>query len=210
MTRDELTEKAARIAGLIDWRPTCLPGQEKTTIVRQVLESAAANDLPKAAGNCVGRLCAYERALTEEYPDGIEEGSDTLPEPTQAAQRVSDFLRSYGDGRVCVAITPLALYQIPPLYGRDLQALAELAAAPAHEDERVRKLGPGEVYALSVARSAVLNAARKFVRAADMYRRRDLVRSVQQMADEERACVRVASFLSDQIDHARAEREVQR
>lgn len=79
-----------------------------------------------AAGNCVGRLCAYERALTEEYPDGIEEHSETLPDPVRAAKRVGDFLRSYGDGRVCVAITPLAEYQIPPLYGRDLQALANL------------------------------------------------------------------------------------
>lgn len=82
---------------------------------------------PKAAGNCVGRLCAYERALTEEYPDGIEEDSETLPDPVRAAQRVLDFLRSYGDGRVCVAITPLAEYQIPPLYARDLKALAKLA-----------------------------------------------------------------------------------
>lgn len=89
--------------------------------VRLVLES------PKATGNCVGRLCAYERALTEEYPDGIEEGSETLPDPVRAERRVADFLRSYGDGRVCVAITPLAEYQIPPLYGRDLQALANLA-----------------------------------------------------------------------------------
>lgn len=52
-----------------------------------------------------------------------------------------------------------------------------------------RVLGPEHTYALSVARSAVLKAAGKFVAAGDMYRRRDLVRSVQEMADSERACV---------------------
>jgi hypothetical protein len=88
----------------------------------------------KAAGNCVGRLCAYERALTEEYPDGIEEASEALPDPARAAQRVGDFLRSYGDGRVCVAITPLADYQIPPLYARDLQALTNAVLAPPADD----------------------------------------------------------------------------
>jgi hypothetical protein len=37
-------EKVARIAGLIDWNPTCLPGQHEVTIVRQILESAASLD----------------------------------------------------------------------------------------------------------------------------------------------------------------------
>lgn len=103
-------------------------------------------EAPRAAGNCVGRLCAYERALTEEYPDGIEEDSDTLPDPARAAQRVGDFLRVYGDGRVCVAITPLAVYQIPPLYARDLQALTNAVLAPpdgADKLARIRRLVQG-------------------------------------------------------------------
>lgn len=71
-------------------------------------------------------------------------------------------------------------------------------------------LGPEHTYALSVARSAVLKAAGKFVTAADMYRKRDLLHSGQEMADSERACVRVASFLADEIASARADRpEVQ-
>jgi hypothetical protein len=70
-----------------------------------------------------------------------------------------------------------------------------------------RVLGPEHTYALSVARSAVLKAAGKFVTAADMYRKRDLLRSVQEMADSERACVRVASFLADEIASARATSE---
>ncbi len=104
---------------LDDWRD---PDQVLEDI-RAILDRPA--PAPKA-GNCVGRLCAYERALTEEYPDGTGEDSETVPDLMRAAQRVGDFLRSYGDGRVCVAITPLAEYQIPPLYGRDLQSLANL------------------------------------------------------------------------------------
>ena len=67
-------------------------------------------------------------------------------------------------------------------------------------------LAPEHEFALSVARSAVLKAAGKFVTAADMYRKRDLLHSVQEMADSERACVQVASFLADEIAIVRAAR----
>ena len=92
-----------------------------------------------------------------------------------------------------------------------IDAILDREPAPADEPlSAPRVLGPEHEYALSVARSAVLKAAGKFVTAADRYRKRDLLLSVQQMADSERACVRVASFLADEIASVRAERpEVQ-
>ena len=89
------------------------------------------------------------------------------------------------------------------LFGRLEAIRAILDSAPPAP----RVLGPEHTYALSVARNAVLKAAGKFVTAADRYRKRDLVRSVQEMADSERACVRVASFLADEIASARASEE---
>lgn len=124
-----------------------IPGVLNYTFGDTVPVTSPAPQPAKAAGNCVGRLCAYERALTEEYPDGIEEDSDTLPDPARAAQRVADFLRVYGDARVCVAITPLAQYQIPPLYGRDLQALlAERDQLQARIDEAIRRWVDGQLH----------------------------------------------------------------
>lgn len=120
MTEDHRISEIRALAG--EWRNAGLTDADAMRRVCAIVD----REPSKAAGNCVGRVCAYERALTEEYPDGIDERSETLPAPARAAQRVADFLRSYGDGRVCVAITPLAEYQIPPLYGRDLQALASL------------------------------------------------------------------------------------
>lgn len=72
---------------------------------------------------------------------------------------------------------------------------------PSSLDTR-RQFGEEHVFALSVARSAVLKAARKFVTAGDMYRQRDLVHSVKLMASSERACHRVASLLAEEIARA--------
>jgi hypothetical protein len=41
-------DQAARIAASIDWTPTCLPGQERQTIVRQILDAAT---YPAASGD---------------------------------------------------------------------------------------------------------------------------------------------------------------
>jgi hypothetical protein len=89
----------------------------------------------------------------------------------------------------------------------DAKTLRRIRAILDSAPPAPRVLGPEHVYALSVARSAVLKAAGKFVAAADRYRKRDLVRSVQEMGDSERACVRVASFLADEIASARADRQ---
>lgn len=62
---------------------------------------------------------------TPEQPEGIDTYSTALPTPEGAARRVNDFLSWFGDGLI-VAETGK-----PPLFARDLQALANLATRDA-------------------------------------------------------------------------------
>lgn len=67
--------------------------------------------------------------MAEDQPDGIQ--SDTtddnrIPSPAAAAARVVEFVKWFGDGEVWDR-TPLGdppIYPVPPLYARDLCALA--------------------------------------------------------------------------------------
>lgn len=59
-----------------------------------------------------------------EQPDGITDDSHDLPDPARAADRVNEFLAAWGDGLI-----PLEFSGTPPLYARDLQALANLCSA---------------------------------------------------------------------------------
>lgn len=63
--------------------------------------------------------------MTAEQPDGITDDSYDLPDPARAAERVNAFLAFYGDG--LVEGQEDGEGQWPPLYARDLQALANLA-----------------------------------------------------------------------------------
>lgn len=58
-------------------------------------------------------------------PDGIEDDSTDLPDPLKAAERVNAFLEQHGDGLVIGH--PSDAQDYPPLYARDLQALANEA-----------------------------------------------------------------------------------
>jgi hypothetical protein len=62
-----------------------------------------------------------------EQPDGIASDSLDLPTPAGAARRVNDFLAWYGDGLV------YAETGAPPLFARDLQALANLGSRASEE-----------------------------------------------------------------------------
>ncbi|QXV57424.1 hypothetical protein [Amycolatopsis sp. TNS106] len=59
-----------------------------------------------------------------EQPDGIEDDSRDLPNPAPAADRVREFLSWHGDGRIYLDD------RHPPLFARDLQALADNARRP--------------------------------------------------------------------------------
>ncbi|WP_086848377.1 hypothetical protein [Amycolatopsis kentuckyensis] len=57
-----------------------------------------------------------------DQPDGIASNSTDLPDPARAAERVNAFLSWFGDGLVRVDA------DAPPLFARDLQAVANVAA----------------------------------------------------------------------------------
>ena len=54
-----------------------------------------------------------------EDPPGIDPQTLDLPAAAAAAERVAEFLRWYGDGRIVVDVDEPG----PPLYARDLEAL---------------------------------------------------------------------------------------
>ena len=56
-----------------------------------------------------------------EQPPGIDEDSHDQPLPTAAAERILEFVKDFGDGRV--AGHP-DLHGVEPLYARDLEVLA--------------------------------------------------------------------------------------
>lgn len=70
-----------------------------------------------------------------DQPDGIEDDSHDLPDPARAAERVRRFLESYGDGRIVPVVAPQFEDTMPPLYARDLEALATLAPLGQTEDK---------------------------------------------------------------------------
>lgn len=61
-----------------------------------------------------------------DQPDGIDPQGYDLPDPMNAAVRVGQFLEEFGDGRIDGCDAPYGI--VPPLYARDLQALANAAA----------------------------------------------------------------------------------
>ncbi|WP_433460729.1 hypothetical protein [Micromonospora sp. CA-248212] len=63
-----------------------------------------------------------EVTVIPEQPDGIEDDSRDLPEPSAAAERVRDYITEFGDGI-------LNVIDGHPLYARDLEALARFAWA---------------------------------------------------------------------------------
>lgn len=67
-----------------------------------------------------------------DQPDGIADDSFDLPDPARAAERVAEFLREWGDGRVHVDGVRA------PLYARDLEALRKAQDRHGPELERLR------------------------------------------------------------------------
>lgn len=76
-----------------------------------------------AAAERVRRAAAEARPHDDEpeQPDGIADDSNDLPDPMRAAERVNAFLAWFGDGLMRVDVSA------PPLFARDLQALANTA-----------------------------------------------------------------------------------
>ncbi|MCR3719155.1 MULTISPECIES: hypothetical protein [Prauserella salsuginis group] len=66
-------------------------------------------------------------ATRPEQPDGIDDHSYDLPSPKHAVKRIHEFLTEYGDGLIEPKVCPEYEGTMPPLYARDLQALANEA-----------------------------------------------------------------------------------
>lgn len=66
-----------------------------------------------------------------EQPPGIDEDSHDMPRPTAAAERVLEFVKDFGDGRVTGHPD---LPGVEPLYARDLEALARAFLAALVQD----------------------------------------------------------------------------
>jgi hypothetical protein len=82
-TTDTAAERAALIAASIDWDPTCLPGEEKQTIVRQVL---------RAAGLPVDCQARAQLAELRGCLHGLAEGVERRKAPIAPAD-VADMIR---------------------------------------------------------------------------------------------------------------------
>lgn len=82
----------------------------------------------------MGARVSEQTIAVPDQPDGIEEDSHDLPDPQRAAERVSEFVSEYGDGRIYPEVAPEYVDKMPPLYARDLEALSRAAtASPATE-----------------------------------------------------------------------------
>lgn len=91
---------------------------------------------------------------TPDQPDGIDEQSRDLPDPGRSAARVNEFLSAWGDGLI-----PLEYPVVPPLYARDLQALANVAARPL----------PAEIQLIADERQRVIDVERRTPEQDDRY-----------------------------------------
>jgi hypothetical protein len=77
-------------------------------------------------------MSSMENEQTSEidYPDdppGIDPTTNDMPHVAEAAERVNEFIRWFGDGRVLVDPDEIG----PPLYTRDMETLTRLVTRPA-------------------------------------------------------------------------------
>lgn len=182
--RQQLIEQAARIAGLIDWNPTCLPGQHEMTIVRQVLESAGSLGLltdPEHAldlENAKGTLAAVRwklgtpegRAVSMHAAEVRTERDEAvalcanlqaalLPRLAELAEQAGK-LRSAEWLRTCATL-PMEQWPPAPAYKGPMVPAAELAEAQRERDtweseyERVRDLKMTDLAAALAERDAL-------------------------------------------------------
>lgn len=73
---------------------------------------------------------AAENAIPDD-PPGIDPATHDMPPIEEAAERVNEFIRWFGDGRVFVDPDETSA---PPLYARDMEALTRLVTRPGRPD----------------------------------------------------------------------------
>jgi len=82
-----------------------------------------ANDVPHSAPYCCAEHTGYSEPA-EDQPPGVSEHSP-FPPVWAASQRVDAFVAAFGDG-IVVGGGQGDLPDMPPLYARDLEALARI------------------------------------------------------------------------------------